>query len=257
MKLSKKQSLYIFLSGLFLTNAIVAEIIGAKIFSVENTLGFQPVNIHLLGYTLDFNMSAGVLNWPFVFIISDLINEYFGKNGVRKISFLTAGFLVYAFILIYFSTLLKPAGFWLEVNKGVNVANDFDISVAYTTVLTQGMGIILGSLTAFLIGQLLDAYIFHRLRIITKNKQLWLRATGSTLFSQLIDSFVVLFIAFYLFGDWSFAQIVAVGSVNYIYKFVVALIMTPVIYIAHNFIDKYLGKDTATGMIEDATNAGF
>jgi uncharacterized integral membrane protein (TIGR00697 family) len=93
--------------------------------------------------------------------------------------------------------------------------------------------------------------VFQRLRKITGNKLLWLRATGSTLISQFIDSFVVLFIAFY--GVFSNTQIVAIGITNYIYKFLVAIALTPVIYLGHYFIDQYLGKQNAEKISEEAT----
>lgn len=253
MKFTKKQSLYIFLCCLFLTNAIVAEIIGAKIFSIEGTLGVAPLNFEILGYTLDLNMSAGVLNWPFVFIASDIINEYFGTKGVKRISYLTAGFIAYSFILIYVATILLPADFWLDVNKVDSNGNAINIDEGFKMIFRQGLGIIIGSLTAFLIGQILDAYVFHRLRNFTNNRMIWLRATGSTLFSQLIDSFVVVFIAFYVFGNWPLDQVFAVGSVNYIYKFVVAILLTPLIYLAHYLIDKYLGKEQSEELIKSAT----
>jgi len=82
---------------------------------------------------------------------------------------------------------------------------------------------------------------------------IWLRATGSTLASQFVDIFVVLGIAFYIFGNWSLSQVIAVGLINYIYKFFVAVVLTPVIYLAHNIIDSYLGKENAEQMTEDAT----
>lgn len=251
--ITKKQKLYLFLSGLFLTNAVVAEIIGAKIFSVENTLGIDPAGLNILGYTLDFNMSAGVLNWPFVFVVSDVINEYFGTKGVKRISFLTAGFIAYSFILIYLSTELSPAEFWLEVNKVDRNGNPINVDEGYNMIFRQGMGIIIGSLVAFLIGQLLDAYVFKKLRKFTKNKLLWLRATGSTLFSQLVDSFVVLYIAFFVFGNWEIEQIFAVGAVNYIYKVIVAIGLTPVIYLAHGLIDRYLGMGESKKLIREAS----
>lgn len=250
---TKKQYLYLILCGIFLTNAIVAEIIGAKIFSVEGTLGVSPVQIPIFGYKLDFNMSAGVLNWPFVFVTSDIINEYYGRQGVKKISYLTAILIAYSFILIYISTIVTPAQFWLDINNSDAKGKYLNIDDAYGKIFRQGLGIITGSITAFLVGQVLDSLVFHRLRLVTSNRFIWLRATGSTLVSQLIDSFVVVFIAFYLFGNWSLTQVVAVGSVNYTYKFFVALLMTPIIYFAHNMIDKYLGKEHAHQMIEEAT----
>lgn len=260
---NKRTNLYIFLSAVFLTNAIVAEIIGVKIFSGEGLLGIKPAQIQLFGdfvpgaVALDFNLTAGAVIWPFVFITSDIINEYFGKAGVRRISFLTAGFIAYSFLIIYAVTTLPPAQFWLDVNAKDLAGNAININNAFAMIFRQGLGIIIGSLTAFLIGQLLDASVFHYLRGITGNRQIWLRATGSTIISQLVDSFVVLFIAFYVFGNWSLAQVLSVGIINYIYKFTTAILLTPLLYLAHNLIDRYLGPQHADELANEATMSSF
>jgi queuosine precursor transporter len=251
---SRKSNLFIILSSIFLTNAILAEIIGVKIFSAEKTLGLSPVNWTFFDtYILDFNLTAGAVIWPVVFITTDIINEYFGKKGVRKISFLTAGLIAYAFLIISFVTWLVPADFWLDVNATTPGGENFNISYAFNTIFRQGMGIIIGSLTAFLLGQLIDVYVFQKLRAITGEKKIWLRATGSTFFSQFFDSFVVLGIAFYLFGNWSLSQVIAVGIINYVYKFSVALALTPLLYVAHGMIDRYLGKELSEQMMNEAS----
>jgi uncharacterized integral membrane protein (TIGR00697 family) len=251
---SRKTNLFVLLAALFLTNAILAEIIGVKIFSGEKTLGFDPVQWTFFGeFVLDFNLTAGAVIWPIVFITTDLINEYFGKKGVRKISFITAGLIAYVFVVISLVTALAPADFWLEVNASQPDGSAFDINYAFNTIFRQGLGIIVGSLTAFLLGQLIDVYVFQKLRAVTGPKMIWLRATGSTLVSQFIDSFVVLGIAFYVFGNWSLPQIAAVGLINYVYKFTVALALTPVLYAAHGMIDRYLGKELAEKMMEEAS----
>lgn len=249
---SKRSKLYVFLFGIFLTNAIVAEIVGAKIFSVEQTLGFSPLHLQTFFGTWDINQTAGALNWPFVFITSDIINEYFGTKGVKKISFLTAGFIAYSFVIIYGATLLTPAQFWIDVNKG---DNNFDINYAFAKIFRQGLGIITGSLSAFLISQILDAYVFHSIRKVTGHKKIWLRATGSTLVSQLIDSFVVIGIAFVVFGNWTIDQWISTSLNNYLYKFFSAILMTPLIYLAHNLIDGYLGKELSDELISEAGQA--
>jgi uncharacterized integral membrane protein (TIGR00697 family) len=248
----KKQYLFIFLCGIFLTNAIIAEIIGAKIFSVEGLLGLMPAQISVFGTKLDFNMSAGVVNWPIVFITSDIINEYFGKKGVQRISYLTAGFICYTFIVVYATTLLPPAQFWLDVNSKDALGNSLNINGAFNKIFQQGLGIMLGSIVAFLVGQILDVTVFSWLRKRTGSGMLWVRATGSTLFSQLIDSFVVIMIAFYFFGNWSLLTVLQVGTINYIYKAVIALLTTPILYVAHNLIDRYLGKENAERLTAEA-----
>lgn len=258
---NKKQLLFVVLAAIFLTNAILAELIGVKIFSLENTLGFQPVNLNILGYTLDFNLTAGVMIWPVVFITTDIINEYFGKKGVRRISFIAVGCIAYAFLMIFIVTKLTPAQFWLDVNGTDAEGQPFDVNFAFNKIYTQGLGIIIGSLVAFLIGQLLDVVVFQHLRKITGEKMIWLRATGSTLISQLIDSFVVLTIAFYLLAPegsrWPFSQVLSVGTVNYIYKFIVAIALTPLIYLGHYLIDRYLGKEEAHKLKEEAAASSF
>ncbi|WP_163382242.1 queuosine precursor transporter [Cyclobacterium sp. SYSU L10401] len=251
---SKKTNLFIILGGIFLTNAILAEIIGVKIFSGEATLGLAPANWTFFGdYVLDFNLTAGAVIWPVVFLTTDIINEYYGKKGVRKISFITAGLIAYVFIVITLVTGLPPASFWLEVNANDPSGNPFNIDYAFNTIFRQGLGIIIGSLVAFLLGQLLDVFVFQKLRKITGAKMIWLRATGSTLVSQFIDSFVVLGIAFYVFGNWSVEQVIAVGIINYIYKFSVAILLTPLLYVGHGLIDRYLGKSIAEKMTAEAS----
>lgn len=245
IQLSKKDRLFLILGGFFLTNAILAEIIGAKIFSLEKTLHLPAAQISFFGnYTLDFNLTAGVLIWPFVFVVSDIINEYYGRKGVQMISFATAGFILFAFSVIYISSHLTPAQFWLDINNSDNNGKPFNIDYAFSTIFRQGLGIIVGSLTAFLIGQLIDAAVFLQIRKLTGEKMVWLRATGSTVVSQLIDSFIVLFIAFHIFGNWSLDLVIAVGIMNFIYKITIAILLIPLLYVAHFLIDKYLEINT-------------
>lgn len=246
----KRNRLLIILSGIFITNALLAEIIGVKIFSAEATAGLQPAHLNIMGFVMDFNLTAGALIWPVVFITTDLINEYFGKPGVKKISYLTALLIVYAFVIIFLAIQLPPADWWIE-SKDAD-GNTVNMHIAFNKILGQGLRIILGSLTAFIAGQLIDVFVFQKLRKVTGSKWLWLRATGSTLVSQLVDSFVVLFIAFY--GVFSNTQIVAIGITNYIYKFAVAILLTPLVYLGHSLIDNYLGKENADKLSENAAH---
>ena len=236
----KKQQLYLVLSGIFLINALLAEVIGVKIFSVDKLLG------------LPGNLTAGVLIWPAVFITTDVINEYFGRAGVLRVSLLAVALLIYAFGVIYATTKLPPAAFWLDANGTDPAGRPFDVNFAYQSVFRQGLGIIIGSLVAFSIGQFLDATIFQALRRLTRSRLIWLRATGSTLVSQLVDSFVVLFVAFYVFGNWTMEQVLSVANANYWYKFASALLLTPLLYLAHYLIDRYLGQEETVALQQQA-----
>ena len=261
----KRTRLFIILGGFFVANALIAEFIGVKIFSLEKTFGFKPVNIALFGQeALSFNLTAGVLLWPIVFIMTDVINEYFGRKGVKLLSYLAVGLISYAFVMFYFGINLIPADFWPTSHLPVDAPREKleavrsqvgDYNAAFRLVFGQGLWIIIGSLVAFLIGQFVDVTIFHWIKKYTGEQMIWLRATGSTLFSQFLDSFVVLFIAFYIGANWEFSLVLAIGMVNYLYKFIMAIVLTPLIYLAHWIIDAYLGPDMAEEMKYTATQA--
>lgn len=239
----KPLRLFIFLGGFFITNALVAEFIGVKIFALEETFGWKPYNFNLFGEKGSLVFSAGVLLWPVVFIMTDIINEYFGEKGVRMLSFLTIGLILYAFVMIYFAIQLTPAEWWLSegVEQGVP-----DLQAAYKMIFSQSNWIIVGSMIAFTIGQLVDALVFKRIKKAMGDKMIWLRATASTLISQFIDSFVVLYVAFGLGPQqWPMSRLLSVGTVSYSYKVLAAIALIPLLYLVRWGIEKYLGKKDA------------
>ncbi len=251
---NRSNTLFIILGGFFIANALIAEVIGVKIFSLEDTAGVQRANIPLFGSPFSFHLTAGVLLWPVVFIMTDIINEYYGPRGVKFLSYLAMGLISYSFIIYNAAIGLSPSEYF-SIGNGIENPN-----AAFKGIFGQGLWIIIGSIVAFGIGQLLDVLVFHRIKKVTGEKNIWLRATGSTLVSQLVDSFVVLFIAFYVGkriqtgqGDpWSLHQVLVTGTGNYIYKFVVAILLTPVIYLVHGWIERYLGKENAQQMKDAA-----
>ncbi len=247
----KSTRLFIMLGGFFIANALIAEVIGVKIFSLEKTLGITPFDIVLFGNHFSFNLTAGVLLWPVVFIMTDIINEYYGTRGVKILSYLTVALISYAFFMMFFAIHVIPADFWIGSGMQQGIPN---MNIAFASIFGQGLWIIIGSLVAFLVGQLVDVLVFHKIKIFTGEKSVWLRATGSTLISQFIDSYIVLFIAFYIGpqlssgNPWSVSLVLAVGTGNYIYKFIMAIILTPVIYFVEKIIENYLGKKLSHDM---------
>ncbi|SCY75616.1 queuosine precursor transporter [Flavobacterium caeni] len=208
---TKKETLYLILAGVFITNAVTAELIGGKLIDVFGV-----------------PMSVGILPWPIVFLTTDLINEYFGPKGVRKLSFLTAGLIAYCFLLLFLALGIPASGI-----SGVS-------DQAFFAVFGQSMWIIVGSITAFLVSQMIDVTIFHFVKNKTGPRMLWLRTTGSTVISQFFDSFIVLGIAFWLTGKMDTATYIQSGLMGYSVKLVIAVALTPVIYLAHSLIDKYI-----------------
>ena len=209
---SKKDTVYVILAGIFITNAVVAELIGGKLIQLG-----------------PYVMSVGILPWPIVFITTDLINEYFGEKGVKKLSLITASLIAYCFVLLYFALKIPAV-------KGANLVSDDQ----FNGVFGQSMWIIVGSISAFMVSQLIDVTIFHFFKNKTGNKMIWLRSTGSTVISQLFDSFIVLGIAFWMTGKMTAEVYIASAFTGYFVKLIIAICLTPLIYLGHSLIEKYI-----------------
>lgn len=257
---NKTTRLFLILGGFFITNALVAEFIGVKIFSLERSFGFDALNLNIMGVDhLGFNLTAGAILWPVVFIMTDIINEYFGKKGVRFLSYLTVALILFAFAMVYAAIELLPNIWWDQSSGTLNEDPSMHVKsmdLAFRKIFGQGLWIIFGSVIAFLVGQFVDVIIFQRIKRITGERWIWLRATGSTLVSQFIDSYIVLIIAFYIGSDWELVRVLAIGTVNYFYKFGMAILLTPLIYLGHYLIDRYLGKEKADALKMAALEAG-
>jgi len=247
----KPTRLFIILAAFFVANAIIAEIIGVKIFSLEDTIGMPRADFNLMGTNhLSFNLSVGVLPWPVIFVMTDIVNEYYGVKGVRFLTLLTTALIVFAFFIFYFAIKAAPdTSFWLSSYSKEGVP---DMQAAYKAIFGQGMNIIVGSLTAFIIGQLIDAFVFRGIKKFTGEKAIWARATVSTLVSQFIDSVVVTYVAFHLFRGVPVGQTMAWAFTAYAYKFIIAILFTPLVYLIHWLAERYLGKATAYEMKRQA-----
>jgi queuosine precursor transporter len=244
----KPTKLFITFTAFFVANALIAESIGTKIFSLEKLFGLAPFHFTIFGQKdISVNLTCGVLLWPLEFIMTDIVNEYYGPKAVRRISLTAVALISYAFLMFYAAIHVPPADFWLGSHTKDGVP---DMQNAFNGIFGQGMRIILGSLVAFMVSQLVDVAVFHKIKKATGEKKVWLRATGSTLVSQLVDSYIVLFIAFT--GVFTWQQILAIGIVNYFYKAIMAIILTPVIYLAEKKIENYVGHDTAHKMKQAA-----
>ena len=247
---NKPTKLFLGITAFFVANALIAECIGGKIFSLEAVFGFQPMNLTLFGESgLAFNLTCGVLLWPLEFVITDIVNEYYGPKAVRRISLIAVALISYAFLMFYLAMSAAPAGFWVASKMQNGVPS---MQLAFEAIFGQGMWIIIGSIIAFMVSQLIDVTIFHQIKKVTGEKMIWLRSTGSTVVSQLVDSFVVLIIAFKIGNGWAWSTVLAVGVVNYMYKFTMAIVLTPLIHIIRNRIENYVGLETAEKMKREA-----
>jgi queuosine precursor transporter len=225
MLLNKREILFTILAGIFITNAIAGELIGGKLIQLGS-----------------FTMSIGIIPWPVVFLTTDLINEYYGKNGVRRLTLLTSLLIIYTFILLF---------------AGMNITASVISPVKdeqFHGVFGQSMWIIAGSITAFLASQLIDVLVFWMIRARTGHRMIWLRATGSTVISQMIDSFIVTGIAFYLPGKLSFGEYINTAATGYSVKLIIAVLLTPLIYLGHGIIRRYLGEPASEKIIKETAS---
>jgi queuosine precursor transporter len=222
----RKDLVFLILAGFFVTNAVVAELIGGK----------------LVQYFGLFTQSIGIILWPVVFVLTDLINEHYGQKGTRRLTYITVGLIIYTYLIITIGGATKAV-------EGSPVDD-----AHFTVVFGQSQWIIIGSVVAFLVSQLVDVFVFGVFRRRTGGRMIWLRATGSTAISQLIDTFVVQFIAFVVPGKWTMDQLVVNASWGYLFKLAVALCLTPLIYLGHYAIRSFLRGEEA-GLQENEMTA--
>ena len=237
-ELSRPQKLFVVCSAVFLTALVVAEATASKFFTAMHL----PFTIDILGESFDrVIMTAGVIAFPVTFIVTDVMNEYFGKRGIRFVTLV-------GMVMIIFEFAILQVAMAVPVDEISPVSQD-----AFVSVFGASTRVIFGSLVAYVIGQFADITLFHWLRKLTAGKHLWLRATGSTFGSQFLDTFIVLIVAFA--GVLSFQAIIAITLFNYVYKFIIAVLITPLIYAAHWGMDRYLGHDVATQLIQESAEA--
>jgi len=235
--LSPAQKLYLWLTCISAACLLIGDIVGIKLFQIP--LGFTvPVPwsdtpISAIEHT------CGMLTFPVTFLITDLINEYYGKLAARRVAYIGLAMALFVFCVINIAQAMP----YLPAAYNVTESN-------FNAIFASAKGMYVASMFAYIIGQLSDIAIFGLLKRATRGKAIWLRATGSTVISQLIDSFVVSFIAFYLwrklFPDPAnapapFSDILKIATTGYALKFVIAIALTPLIYAGHTFMERVFG----------------
>lgn len=209
-ELDRRQQVYLVLTGVFVTSLLVADLVAGKYF--------------VLGA---LEMSVGTVTFPIAFLLTDIVNEYYGQRGARFMTAIGMGMLVLAFALVAFARALPPS-------PGTFIPEE-----SFQAVFGMAPRLIFASLTAYLISQLVDIHTFHVVKRITESKHLWARAIGSTVLSQIVDTVAVNFGV--MLGARPFAEIAAITAWSYLYKIVVAVALTPLCYVAHEVITRRLG----------------
>ena len=198
-----KDQFYLILAGIFIASLVTCNLIANKFVTVD--LGFKV-----------FIVSAGILPYPFTFLVTDLISELYGQKKANLVVF--AGFIASMFVLLFL---------WLGGQFNA-IPDSVVTDQTYDSVFRNAWRIIAASMTAYLFAQFIDVRIFHFWKKLTNGKHLWLRNNASTVVSQLLDTILVIFILF--FGVWGTDQIISAIIDGWLFKMLMALIDTPIIY---------------------------
>jgi len=221
--LDARQKLYLYLTGIFLTALLIGDTIGSKLFEVDIPTPFGA---------LPATLSVGAMWFPITFLLTDVINEFYGARGARFVTFLGFWMALAAFGVIYVARVIPAASF-------SPIPHD-----TFNTVFGGANRIFAASIVAYLVGQLIDIAIFQTLKRRTGERFIWLRSTGSTLFSQLVDTVLVTWIAFA--GQLTETQLRRAALTSYTVKVLVAVALTPVIYALHAVIARVVLRGEIT-----------
>lgn len=229
VEFSLAQRVYVWLAAVSVSCLIVADVVGIKLFRIE--LPFSLFGISAVEHT------CGMLTFPVTFILTDIINEYYGKKGARRVVYIGVAMAMLVFGVINLAQAMPylPAAYNIDPEH-------------FNAVFGSAKIMYVASVTAYLAGQLADVFLFGVLKRATAGRLIWLRATGSTVISQMLDSFLVTYLAFDLgrrvTGEGipvPFSKVIDMAATGYALKFVLALAVTPLIYLAHGILSRRLG----------------
>lgn len=232
------QIVYLWISGVFVTSLLMANVLGVKLFQFDT-------GVRLFGGdgSLKISHTVGMIPFPLTFLLTDLLNEFYGKRATRRVAYIAFAMAALAFCMI-------TAGRAMPILEGVPGTATRE---AFETIFGASALMYVASICAFLIGSLLDIFVFGILHRLTRERFIWLRATGSTIVSQIFDSFVVTFLFFWLFpvvlrteaGPASMTQVLELAATGYVLKFFIAIAVTPLIYLGRWFLIRKLGMRPA------------
>jgi len=204
----RKQRFYVWLTAIFVAALVTSDLIGGKVFRV---------------WGLD--LSVGMIPFPLTFLLTDIINEFYGTEGARRVTFVGLGVALFVFAIINIAI-------YLPTSPESPMHGD-----QFRAVFGWSVRLYIASLTAYVVGQLLDISIFFSLRKLTGHRFLWLRSTGSTVLSQAVDTLVVSFVLFS--GTKSTSFILHIARNSYIVKLALAIGLTPLIYLGHALLRRH------------------
>lgn len=215
------QKLFVVLVAAFVSCLLLGDVIGGK--------AIPTFDLKIGRFSLGGPISVGILPFPVTFLLTDLVNDFYGRKAARFITWVGAGTAVFAWALLTLTA-------WLPAHP-----DTYFTQAEYARIFGGSAQLFVASIVAFILGQLLDIHVFQLWKALTRSKHLWLRATGSTVLSQLIDTATIngIFWRWTAKKEWSWI-LEKIGR-EYSLKVLVAVGLTPIVYLLHGAIVRGLG----------------
>lgn len=236
----RSERIYLVLAVFFVGSLLIANIIAFKLFSVQ-----LPGELTVFGRDAVI-LAAGIIPYPVTFLMTDLISELYGKK--RADAVVWSGFWVSLYILV-----ILRIGAWVPA-VGTDIRTGGEIQALYVGVFGQSSRAIIASMIAYLVAQLLDVRVFHFWKRLTEGRYLWLRNNGSTMFSQLMDSVLVVTILFW--GQLDGQMIIQIIIASYVFKVIIAALDTPLFYLGVRLLKPHVGEPEGEDPTVPAGRAG-
>jgi len=229
---NRKRAVLLLLSAIFISSMTMLNLLG--------TSRFLDLSFNLLGFQIPVILAVGVLPYPITFLCTDIISEIYGEERASELVWAGLVVNIWLAIILWLGGLI-PA---FTTNNSVDADNAFMI------IRSLSLSTITASMIAYFLAQYSDVKIFHFLKRLTNGKHLWLRNNGSTMISSLIDTICVISITHYLSKSIPLPEakteleaLFLLISYAYIFKFIIAILDTPILYIAVKHLKKYLGMN--------------
>ena len=219
------QLVHLWLAGIFISSLLIADITGVKLFQFK-----------VAGWTIQH--TCGMLTFPITFLLTDLVNEYYGPRAAKRLVWLGLAMGFFVFVVVNVALAMPRWEVPFNIKDG-----------SFEDVFANSRVMYVASLGAYIVGSLADIAMFGWIKRLTGSKMIWLRATGSTVVSQFIDSFIVTWLAFNV-GRLMFptdtapmpmGDVLKTAATGYTLKFVIAVGLTPVIYLGRYVLTNRLG----------------
>lgn len=225
--MNNQEKIYSILLVFFITMIVLTNIIGVKLFEIFPNFLKNPITL-----------TTGIITYPITFLITDIVCEVFGKKKASLMVIFGFFASLLSLVFINISVILPGSEVW--INNSLGYKSVYEMQTAYESVFTLPGFLISASMLAYLVSQLIDVRIFHFLKNLTNGKKLWLRNNISTICSQLVDTIIVNTIFLYLGLNLEWSTIIEIIIASYIFKVLIAMLDTPLVYIGVKYIRRYV-----------------